>query len=81
MEKPRRELVRGPSRTSRPAQAKLDRQLEKANRRISALHDQMAAAGSDFARLAELDSQLTELLATRDGLELEWLHAAELSEF
>ena len=60
--------------------ARLESQLAKVDRRIATLHDQMAAAASDYARLAELQSQLAAETEAKDELELSWLATAELMD-
>lgn len=57
--------------------ARLEGQLEKVEREIAALHDQMAQAGTDYARLAELDVELRAATARRDEIEEAWIEAAE----
>ncbi len=67
-------------RTARKELAKLDRQLAKIHVRIGSVHTAMAAHASDYARLATLDAELSQLQAERDGLEIAWLEAAELTD-
>src|SRR5699024_2215822 len=44
------------------------------------LHDQLAEAATEPARLAELDSELKGVLAEKDEVEQEWLETSELVE-
>ena len=45
--------------------------------RITQLHAEMATSASDYAQLATLQTELDELLASKDDLEIAWLEAAE----
>jgi ABC transport system ATP-binding/permease protein len=66
-------------RSARKELTRLERQLARVSARIIELHDEMAAAASDYVRLGELDSTLTALTAEHDALETAWLEAAEQS--
>jgi ATP-binding cassette subfamily F protein uup len=44
------------------------------------LHEQLAAAATDYAKAAELDAQLRVLQAEKDEVEEAWLVASELAE-
>ncbi len=44
------------------------------------LHEQLAAAATDYARAAELDAQLRAVQAEKEQVEEEWLVAAETAE-
>ncbi|MCX2968131.1 MULTISPECIES: ABC-F family ATP-binding cassette domain-containing protein [Streptomyces] len=69
-----------PAAVSRAAQKELqriERQLDKIGTRESALHAELAAHATDFARVAELDGELRELTEQKDELELRWLELAE----
>ncbi len=57
--------------------ARLERRLEKLASREADLHKAMAEAASDYARLAELDTELKSLQAERESTEVEWLELAE----
>jgi ATPase subunit of ABC transporter with duplicated ATPase domains len=57
--------------------ARIESQLAKANVRIARLHEQMAGAASDYARLAALQSELTSAEADHETLEEAWLETAE----
>jgi ATP-binding cassette subfamily F protein uup len=67
-------------RATRKEVARVERALERAGKRETALQEQMAAAATDHARLAELDGELRELRAERDRLETEWLELSEALE-
>ena len=59
---------------------RIDRQLGKIAQQEEKLHTQMAAKSEsgDFDALGELNAKLQELLDEKEGLELEWLEAAEI---
>ncbi|WP_423184038.1 ABC-F family ATP-binding cassette domain-containing protein [Arthrobacter sp. NyZ413] len=59
---------------------RIDRQLGKIAQQEEKLHVQMAAKSEsgDFDALSDLNAQLQELLDEKEGLELEWLEAAEV---
>ena len=44
------------------------------------LHEQLAAAATDYARAVELDALLRAVQAEKEQVEEEWLAAAELAE-
>ncbi len=67
-------------RSARKELARLERELDRLTAREAALHEQMAAAATDHARLRELNAQLSALAADRDELEAGWLEAGELLE-
>ena len=56
---------------------RIERQMEKIEDRIAALHEQMALHSSDYAKIAELDTQLRTLHADKASLESAWLEAME----
>ncbi|MFK0007255.1 ABC-F family ATP-binding cassette domain-containing protein [Paenarthrobacter sp. NPDC090520] len=74
----------GPSeaekREARKDLNRIDRQLGKIAQQEEKLHTQMAAKSEsgDFDALGELNAKLQELLDEKEGLELEWLEAAEV---
>ncbi len=76
--------VSGPSeaekREARKDLNRIDRQLGKIAQQEEKLHVQMAAKSQsgDFDALGELNAKLQELLEEKEGLELEWLEAAEI---
>jgi ATP-binding cassette subfamily F protein uup len=57
--------------------SRLERRLEKLASREADLHTAMAEAASDYARLADLDTELKALQSERESTELEWLELAE----
>jgi ABC transport system ATP-binding/permease protein len=74
----------GPSpaeqRDARKVMARVERQLSRLAERETRLHDAMATAAADHARVLELNRELREVVDEREVLELEWLEAAELVE-
>jgi ATP-binding cassette subfamily F protein uup len=56
---------------------RIERQLDKISDRESKLHAQIAENATDFAKVAELDTELRELTGEREELELRWLELAE----
>ncbi len=67
-------------REARKAMARVERQLSRLAERETRLHDAMAAAAADHARVLELNRELREIVDEREVLELEWLEAAEAVE-
>ncbi len=65
-------------RAARKNMARLDKQLERIAARESALNAEIAEHAHDYARLAELSSQLDVLHAEKDAAEHEWLEAAAI---
>jgi ATP-binding cassette subfamily F protein uup len=64
-------------RQARKTIARIERQLERVGVREAELNAAIVDAGQDYERLAALSAELQEAAAERDGLELEWLEAAE----
>lgn len=60
--------------------ARVERSLSRLAERESRVHDAMAAAATDHARVLELNHELRDIVDEREGLELEWLAAAEIVE-
>ncbi|MFA1541166.1 ABC-F family ATP-binding cassette domain-containing protein [Actinomadura monticuli] len=56
---------------------RLERRLEKLAGQESALHEQLAAHATDYAKLQELDGRLREIQAEAAVVEEEWLMLAE----
>ncbi|NDU73091.1 ATP-binding cassette domain-containing protein [Actinomadura sp. DSM 109109] len=56
---------------------RLERRLEKLAGQQAALHEQLAAHATDYAKLQELDARLREVQAEAAGVEEEWLMLAE----
>jgi ATP-binding cassette subfamily F protein uup len=44
------------------------------------LHEQLAAAATDYDKAADLDAQLRAVRAEKEQVETDWLAAAELAE-
>jgi ATP-binding cassette subfamily F protein uup len=59
---------------------RIERQLSKLKFNEGKLHDQLAANASNYARLAELDTELRKLAEERSQLETAWFEAAEGTE-
>ena len=55
---------------------RIENQLAKLDDRIAALHERMADAAADHVKAAELNTELTDLLARKAGLEEAWLTVA-----
>ncbi|MGC4852120.1 ABC-F family ATP-binding cassette domain-containing protein [Micromonospora sp. DT4] len=64
-------------RQARKELTRLERQLGKLDQREATLLDQLAAGATDYARVAELDTQLKDLRAEREGIEESWMTLAE----
>ncbi len=60
--------------------ARAESRLAKVAERLDALHAAMAAAASDYGRLAELNTDLAAAQAEQEELELAWLEAASALE-
>jgi len=65
-------------REARKTMARVEKRLTRLGEREDRLHHEMADAAHDHERLAELGAELGELTKERDGLEMEWLEAAEI---
>jgi ATP-binding cassette subfamily F protein uup len=63
-------------RAARKEVQRLERALEKLERREAELHADMAASATDHARLRGLNADLAALAAEREQLESEWLETA-----
>ncbi len=74
----------GPSpaeeREARKVMARVEKQLTRLAEREDRVHRDMAAAAADHARVLELNGRLREIVEERDGLEIEWLEAADVVE-
>jgi ATP-binding cassette subfamily F protein uup len=71
-----------PSAATRKAKkelARLEQQITRLDRQLSTLHEEMAAAASDYQRLAELQRELELITASKEELELAWLEAADMA--
>ncbi|WP_372347816.1 ABC-F family ATP-binding cassette domain-containing protein [Streptomyces sp. KL116D] len=71
----------GPSaadaRAAKKELQKIERQMDKISDKESKLHAQIADNATDFAKVADLDAQLRELVGEREELEMRWLELAE----
>jgi ATP-binding cassette subfamily F protein uup len=56
---------------------KIERQLDKISEKETKLHARIAEQATDFAKVAELDAELRDLVGQREELELRWLELAE----
>jgi ATP-binding cassette subfamily F protein uup len=56
--------------------ARIERRLDRISALEKELHDKMAAAATDYEKIAELDAKLRELTDEREQLEEEWLTLA-----
>ncbi|MEU1587167.1 ABC-F family ATP-binding cassette domain-containing protein [Micromonospora sp. NPDC005710] len=64
-------------RQARKELTRLERQLGKLDQRETVLLDQLATDATDYARVAELDTQLKDLRAERERIEETWMTLAE----
>ncbi len=64
-------------REARKELARLDRQLERLTGRESELHESLARAASDYARLLDLGEELRAVEAEKIAVEERWLELAE----
>ena len=67
-------------RAARKTMARVDKQLERLTEREKTLDAEIAAAAHDHVRLTELSAQYAVVRGEREGLEQDWLEAAELLE-
>jgi ABC transport system ATP-binding/permease protein len=67
-------------RATRKEVARVERALERAGERETALQAEMAQSATDHARLAALDAERRALVAERERLESEWLELSEALE-
>ena len=67
-------------RDARKTMARLEKQLARLQREEDRLHAELVTHANDFEKLAELDVLLRAVTSERDGLEEEWLTAAEEAE-
>ncbi|OPF72964.1 glycerophosphodiester phosphodiesterase [Streptomyces antioxidans] len=56
---------------------RIERRLDRISEQESGLHARIAEHATDFAKVAELDTQLRELTGERDELETRWLELAD----
>jgi ATP-binding cassette subfamily F protein uup len=70
----------GAQRAGRKEAARLEGALERLAQRERELHAQMAVSATDFARLRELQAELTALEAEKEDAEAAWLEVSEALE-
>jgi ATP-binding cassette subfamily F protein uup len=70
----------GATREARKQLARVERQLDKLHERERVLHEQLAAAATDYEKVQALDGELRALAIERAQLEEEWLAAADVAE-
>ena len=68
------------ARAAKKEASRLERRMLKLDADEKKLHEQLAAAATDYAKAAELDAQLTALQAEKEQVEEDWLLASELAE-
>ena len=68
------------AREARKTLARVERALDRLHEEEALLHDQMVAAATDPARLAELTEAQRVLAEQEEALETEWLEASEVAE-
>ncbi|KGN36482.1 ABC-F family ATP-binding cassette domain-containing protein [Knoellia subterranea] len=67
-------------REARKVMARVEKQLSKLAQREERIHASMAEQAADHAAVLELNAELREIVDEREGLELEWLEAADVIE-
>lgn len=67
-------------RAARKTLARVEKRLEQVAAREAELNADVLAHASDHERLTDLGAQLSALTGEREGLEAEWLEAAEALE-
>ncbi|WP_240746610.1 ABC-F family ATP-binding cassette domain-containing protein [Cryptosporangium phraense] len=65
------------ARAAKKELTRLERQIAKLEGREKTLHDQLAANATDFAKVAELDSELRTVQSEREAAEESWLELSE----
>ncbi len=70
----------GEVRAARKEAARLERRLEKLTAEEERLHAALTDAATDYARAAQLDTELKAVMAEKDQVESDWLTAAETAE-
>jgi ATP-binding cassette subfamily F protein uup len=68
------------ARAAKKEAARLERRMLKLDADEKKLHEQLAAAATDYAKAAELDARLRTVHAEKEQVEEEWLVASELAE-
>ncbi|MCK0113892.1 ATP-binding cassette domain-containing protein [Ornithinimicrobium sp. F0845] len=67
-------------REARKTIARVEKSLTRLGERETRVHEQMVASATDAGAMMRLSAELDEIHAEREGLELEWLEAAEIAE-
>jgi ABC transport system ATP-binding/permease protein len=67
-------------RAARKVAQRLERRMTALTKKEKQLHEALAEAATDPARLLELDADLKAVLAEQETVETEWLEAAEAAE-
>ncbi|WP_033441229.1 ABC-F family ATP-binding cassette domain-containing protein [Saccharothrix sp. NRRL B-16314] len=67
-------------RAARKELARLERRLETLQKKEAQLHSALAEAATDPERLMALDAELKAVLVEAEGVEAQWLEAAETAE-
>ena len=68
-----RRAGKGDTRAARKEITRLEREIARLEKRETKLHDDMATHAADYARVAELDAQLRQVVAEREAAEEAWL--------
>ncbi|MDT4913240.1 MAG: transport system ATP-binding/permease protein [Pseudonocardiales bacterium] len=68
---------RGDTRAARKELTRLERRVATLQKREITLHDQLAAAATDYSQVAELDAELRSVVAEREAAEEAWLLLAD----
>jgi ATP-binding cassette subfamily F protein uup len=68
---------RGDTRAARKELTRLERRVATLQKREITLHDQLAAAATDYSQVAELDAELRSVVAEREAAEEAWLVLAD----
>jgi ATP-binding cassette subfamily F protein uup len=74
---PERRGSKGDSRAARKELTRLERQIAQLEKREATLHDKLAAHATDFAKVAELDTELRAVVADREAAEEQWLELSD----
>jgi ATP-binding cassette subfamily F protein uup len=68
---------KGDPRETRRGLTRLERQIATLERREAALHTELAEHATDYERVAALDAELRDVVASREAAEHAWLELAE----
>jgi hypothetical protein len=69
--------AKGDSRAARKELVRLERQIAQLEKREASIHEELAAAATDYEKVIELDAQLRRVVAERSAAEEAWLELAE----